>query len=205
MHHIGIIDYNICNLTSVANAFRNIGCDTEIISDPAKLERCSHMVLPGVGSFAAGMNSLVRSGLDTALRAQVVAGKPLIGLCLGMQLLAEEGEEFGLTAGLALVPGRIVRLRPDNPDLRLPHVGWNDVIRRADSRLLAGIDEPAAFYFVHSFCYHDSSASFVSGFTDYGGPVASVVEHGNVMGVQFHPEKSQKAGLALLRNFVERC
>jgi len=202
---IGLIDCGTSNLTSARNAIEHLGFAAEVTRDPEALSDYSHLVLPGVGSFAAGMNNLATSGMDEAIREAVRAGTPLLGICLGMQLLATAGEEFGDTAGMGLVPGRIGRLSPADASLRLPHIGWNEVDARGESRLLAGLDVPACFYFVHSFAFDDPGDPMVCGVCDYGGPVVAVVESENVCGVQFHPEKSQAAGLALLGNFVGSC
>jgi imidazole glycerol-phosphate synthase subunit HisH len=199
---VGIVDYAVSNLTSVRQAFRHLGAEAEVTRDPGRLGGFTHLVLPGVGSFATGMANLQSAGLVEPIRDWAAEGRPLIGLCLGMQLLSEEGEEFGPTAGLGLIPGRVVRMKPADRSLRLPHVGWNEVERRGESRLLAGLGEAPAFYFVHSFCYADPDADYVTGCCEYGGPQVAVIERENICGAQFHPEKSQKAGLSLLANFV---
>jgi glutamine amidotransferase len=199
---VGIVDYRVSNLTSVLQAFRHLGAEAEVVREPAQLAAFALLVLPGVGSFATGMANLHAAGLVEPIRAWAAAGKPLIGLCLGMQLLAEEGAEFGPTPGLGLMPGRVVRMTCADKSLRLPHVGWNEVDQRRDSRLLAGLGAAPAFYFVHSYCYDDPGADHVTGTCEYGGPQVAVVERGNVFGAQFHPEKSLRCGLALLANFV---
>lgn len=199
---VGIVDYAVSNLTSVLQAFRHLGAEAEVTRDPGGLADFTHLVLPGVGSFAAGMANLHAAGLVDPIRDWAAAGKPLIGLCLGMQLLSEEGEEFGPTQGLGLMPGRVVKMKPIDKTLRLPHVGWNEVERRQESRLLKGLGEAPVFYFVHSYCYHDPGADYVTGTCEYGGPQVAAIERGSIFGAQFHPEKSQKAGLALLVNFI---
>ena len=199
---VGIVDCAISNVGSVANALAHIGADARVIHDPGELENLTHIVLPGVGSFARGMENLNKSGFVTPLRDWAKAGKPILGLCLGMQMMAEEGEEFGPAQGLRLLPGRIIKMNLSSAELRLPHVGWNDVAVRNSSRLLAGLGPNPAFYFVHSYCYHDVQADYVRGICEYGGPQVAFVEKDNIFGAQFHPEKSQKSGLALLRSFV---
>ena len=184
------------------NAFHHIGVEVEVIDDPDGFNYCTHMVLPGVGSFATGIKNLEKSGFVPHILKWARAGKPLIGMCLGMQLLAEEGEEFGLNKGLGLIPGRVVKVKTNDKALRLPHVGWNDVKIDERSRLIEGIDNPADFYFVHRYGYDDPTASYVTGVCEYGGAQVAIIEKGNVFGTQFHPEKSQKNGLALLRNFI---
>ncbi len=199
---VGIVDCAISNLTSVLNALRYIGVEVKVIADPDGLEDCTHLVLPGVGSFSRGISNLKKIGFVSPIREWAREGRPLIGICLGMQLLAEEGEEFGPSKGLGLIPGRVVRVKTDDPSLRLPHIGWNDVERRGESRLLAGVNTSPIYYFVHSYAYDDPQADYVTGICQYGGAQVAIVEQGNVFGTQFHPEKSQKNGMALLKNFI---
>ena len=206
MPFIGVIDSNICNLTSVLNALRTLGFQAESTGDPDSLQRYSHLILPGVGSFIKGMEMLGAHGMGEAVVASARGGKPLLGLCLGMQLLADEGTEFGPTRGLGLISGTITLLQPASPDCRVPHIGWNDVALARPSRLFGDMpDDPPCFYFVHSYAFADTAAPAVSALTEHGGPVVAGVEQDNVFGVQFHPERSQRCGLALLRNFVTAC
>ncbi len=203
---VGVVDSNICNLTSVLNALKLLDVDAKTCKDPQSLEGHSHLILPGVGSYSKGMETLRISGLEQAILAAAKKGTPVLGLCLGVQLLAERGTEFGSTPGLALVPGVVTRLEPSSPTFRVPHIGWNEVSTVRDSILFRDMpDNPASFYFVHSFGFADTRAPAVCALTDHGGPVVVAVEKDNVFGVQFHPEKSQRCGLALLRNFVTRC
>lgn len=199
---VGIVDYAISNLASVRNALCHIGVEVAVIRDPGEMTGFTHLVLPGVGSFARGMENLHRTGFVTPIRNWARAGRPLLGLCLGMQLLGEEGEEFGPVEGLGLVPGRIVKMRLADTSLRLPHIGWNEVIPRRNGRMLEGLGDSPAFYFVHSYGYAEACADYVTGVCDYGGEQVALIERGNLLGAQFHPEKSQKAGLALLANFA---
>lgn len=206
MAFVGVVDSNICNLTSVLNALKVLGVEAESTGDPDALGKYSHLILPGVGSFGKGMEMLAANGLDQAVISAARTGRPLLGLCLGMQLLAEQGSEFGLTPGLALIPGTVEQLTPSSPQFRLPHIGWNDVRIVGGSLLFRDMpDQVPSFYFVHSFGFSDAEAAVVSALTDHGGPVVAAVEKDNVYGVQFHPEKSQRCGLALLKNFVTRC
>jgi glutamine amidotransferase len=198
-----IIDCGISNVGSVHNALEFLGVENRIVHHPGELANYSHIVLPGDGSFPAGMKRLCESGLDQAVRDAAQAGKMILGVCLGMQLLAETGDEFEPTAGLGLIRGRVVAMRPDDPALRIPQIGWNKVSFRASSALTRGLGGSADFYFMQSFVYADPEAPMVTGTCDYGGPVAAVIEQGNIFGFQFHPEKSQRAGLRLLRNFCE--
>jgi imidazole glycerol-phosphate synthase subunit HisH len=202
MINIGVIDCGISNVGSVRNAFRFLGIKSEIVRTPEALKDCSHVVLPGDGSFPVGMARLREMGLHHAIAEAAHDGVPLLGICLGMQLMAEEGEEFGTTRGLGLTCGRVIRIRPSDPKLRVPQVGWNDVSFFRETRLAAGLGGNSCFYFMQSYAFSDPSASAVAGVCDYGGPVVAVIEQGNIYGVQFHPEKSQRAGLALLANFA---
>lgn len=203
MNKVAIIDYGINNINSVRNAFEAVGAEVQIAHDPESLGACDRIVLPGVGSFPEGMTRLRKAGLDDAIREKSRAGIPILGLCLGMQLLAKTGEEFGDTDGLNLIDGRVVKLNVSESRLRLPHVGWNDVRFRADSRLSGELGDSATFYFIHSYSYQDANATYVTGVCDYGGPVVALIEKDNIFGAQFHPEKSQKAGLRLLSNFLK--
>jgi len=202
MIRVGIVDCGISNVGSVLNAFTVQNFETQLVHRPEEIRHCSHVVLPGDGSFPVGMQRLAASGLDGAIRDAVHAGKPLLGICLGMQLLAESGSEYEPTAGLALTAGRVVQMTPDDPSLPVPQIGWNQVTFYRTTRFTTGIGEHASFYFMQSYCFADPSAPAVSGICDYGGPVVSVIEQGHIIGVQFHPEKSQRDGLKLLSNFA---
>jgi len=201
MTTIGVIDFGISNVGSVQNAFAFLGVETRLIAAPGDLGECSHVVLPGDGTFPVGMENLRARALDAAIQHAVRAGKPLLGICLGMQLLAAQGEEFGLMPGLGLTEGRVVLLKPDDPKLPVPQIGWNEVAFRGSSRLAEGMGERSCFYFMQSYGFEDPGAPAVVGTCDYGGPVVAVIEQDNVFGVQFHPEKSQQAGLRILANF----
>lgn len=203
MKRVAVVDYGVSNLDSVVRALEECGAAPYVTGDPAGLRDASLMVLPGVGAFADGMRNLRARGLDGALREQVLEnGVPLLGVCLGMHLLADRGMEGGETPGLGLVPGAVVRLEPDGPGTRVPHVGWNEVHPVRPSALLEGIEDGRDFYFVHSYHLSCDDPADVLATTPYCGGIASAVQRGVVSGVQFHPEKSQKAGFALLRNFV---
>lgn len=170
--------------------------------EPEDLDGCSHIVLPGDGSFPVGMQMLRNKGLDQAVILSCRRGTPLLGICLGMQLLAEQGEEFEVTRGLELTSGRVVRMAPSDSRLPIPQIGWNDVKFYRESRLTYGLGEQTPFYFMQSYAFADPSASAVVGVCDYGGPVVALIEQGHLFGVQFHPEKSQRAGLTILKNFA---
>ena len=204
MKRVAVVDYGVSNLDSVARALEECGASPFVTSDPAELRHASLMVLPGVGAFADGMRNLRARGLDHALREQVLEqGVPLLGVCLGMHLLADRGIEGGETQGLGLVPGAAVKLQPREPGTRIPHVGWNEVHPARPSPLMEGIEDGRDFYFVHSYHLACDDPADVLATTPYCGGIASAVQRGIVAGVQFHPEKSQKAGFALLRNFVK--
>jgi imidazole glycerol-phosphate synthase subunit HisH len=196
---VAIIDYGVGNLRSVEKAFAAMSCDAVVTSDESLLRRADRLVLPGVGAFAACMKELSSRGFDELLRERVKEGTPLLGVCVGMQMLFEESEEFGKTFGLALLSGRVRRFPGD---LVVPQVGWNQVQQRGIHPLLADIQDNAFFYFVHSYMCEADDPAVVIGETDYGVPYPSVVAWENICGVQFHPEKSQSAGLRLLANFA---
>jgi glutamine amidotransferase len=198
---IAVVDYGIGNLGSVLKAFRHVGAPAVLTSDPAVLARAEALVLPGDGAFGATMDEIARRGLVGPLRAAAAEGRTLLGICIGMQVLFEESEEHGRHEGLRLLPGRVRRL--DVP-LPVPHMGWNRLHVRRPHPLLAGIPDGSHVYFVHS--YHcEAPADVVLASTDYGRDVAAIVGRGNVLGVQFHPEKSQEVGLHMVGNFVRSC
>ena len=200
MPQIGIIDYGVGNLRSVEKAFAANGCDAVVSADEGVLRTVERLVLPGVGAFAACMKALTERGFDRLVRERVAEGTPLLGVCVGMQMLFEESEEFGRTRGLGLLRGRVRRF---SDDLVVPQVGWNQIRQRQSHPLFEGIADEAFFYFVHSFYCEPADTSVVLGETDYGLAYASVVSDRNVSGVQFHPEKSQVTGLRLLANFAK--
>ena len=195
---IAIIDYGMGNLRSAQKAFEFIGQQAEITSDPSVLRRAERIVLPGVGAFGAAIARLRETGLDAVAREEARRGKPLLGICLGMQLLFRSSTEGGLHEGLSLIDGRIGLFDVAE---RIPHVGWNQVDARNGCPLLRGIDGEY-FYFVHSYCAAGSDAPYTGGVTEYGKPFTSLAFSGNVYGAQFHPEKSGDAGMELLKNFV---
>ena len=199
MPQVGIIDYGVGNLRSVEKAFAAAGCDAIVSADERILRRAERLVLPGVGAFGACMKALTQRGFDELVRERVATGTPLLGVCVGMQMLFEASEEFGATPGLQLLPGRVRRFAGD---LVVPQVGWNQIRQRSAHKLFAGIADETFFYFVHSYYCKPDDPAVVIGETEYGASYASVVARDNVCGVQFHPEKSQAAGLRLLSNFA---
>lgn len=203
MAKVAIVDYGVGNLRSVEKAFAAMGCNAVVTSDESILRSAERLVLPGVGAFAACMRELSSRGFDAVVRERAKEGTPLLGVCVGMQMLFEESEEFGKTAGLGLLRGRVSRFPADLPgNLVVPQVGWNQVRQRGIHPLLAKIPDHAFFYFVHSYYCEADERAVVIGETDYGTLYPSAVAHENICGVQFHPEKSQAAGLRLLANFA---
>lgn len=203
---IAVIDYGIGNVRSVLNAFEYIGEQAVLTRDPAELAKARGLVLPGVGAFGEGMRRLETHGLRALLTSLVHAGKPLLGICLGFQMLMRSSTEQGQHQGLALIDRDVVRLPVE---ARLPHIGWSRVKAAADAsvppKLLAGL-ENELFYFVHSFGVVKPAQPIVAGLAHYAGcEIAALIELGNVFGTQFHPEKSGEAGLQMLRNFRSLC
>ncbi|OXM14726.1 imidazole glycerol phosphate synthase subunit HisH [Paenibacillus herberti] len=196
---IAIIDYGLGNLHSVSKAVERLGFEVVVTSDKAEILRADGAMLPGVGAFGDAMDFLRESGMDEATRAFAASGKPLLGICLGMQLLFSEGEEHGNHQGLGLLPGRIVRFQGD---YKIPHMGWNRLEFRRESPLVAGLEE-GHVYFVHSYHALPEQQSDLIAVADYHQPVTAIVGRANVMGMQFHPEKSGELGMQLLRNFLE--
>lgn len=186
-------------MRSVEKAFAATGCEAVVSGDERVLRGAKRLVLPGVGAFAACMNALSERGFDQLVRERVKDGTPLLGVCVGMQLLFEQSDEFGATPGLGLLRGRVKRF---NDELVVPHVGWNRINQIRENPLFTDVANGSFFYFVHSYYCEPVQKSVVAGETEYGVNYASVVAHKNICGVQFHPEKSQDAGLRLLRNFA---
>jgi glutamine amidotransferase len=206
---IGVIDYGVGNTSSVLGALAAIGAPSKIVSCSEELGKYRSCILPGVGSFATCMKSLEQGGWVTAIRKHALGeGKPLLGICLGMQILAYTGVEGSVdgefTNGLGLIRGNVVSLRDHSCNLRIPHVGWNDVkIYDERNAITVGIESGSDFYFVHSYAFTDIDPGLVLGTVHYGVDIPVIVRSGNVWGTQFHPEKSSKAGLRLLHNFAE--
>ena len=198
---IAIVDYGIGNLGSVTKAFRHVGAETVLTGDPERLLAADALVLPGDGAFGATMDEVRQRGLVPVLLEAARRGTPLLGICIGMQILFEESEEHGRHGGLGLLPGRVRRF---DTDLPVPHMGWNALRRVQDHPLLAGMDDGAHVYFVHSY-YCDAVRDVVLATSDYGREFAAVVGRGSIVGVQFHPEKSQAVGLRMIEEWVRRC
>ena len=195
---IAIADYGIGNLGSVTKAFRGAGAEVLLTGEAEELRRADALILPGDGAFAATVEEVERRGLVPVLHEAALEGKPLLGICIGMQLLFEESEEHGIHRGLGLLPGRVRRF---DGALPVPHMGWNVLRPRRAHPLLEGLPDSAYVYFVHSY-YCDAPEEAVIASSDYGRDFAAVVGRGSVLGVQFHPEKSQQVGLRMVANFV---
>lgn len=201
MTSVAIIDYGVGNLRSVEKAFAAVGVDAVVTGDKATLRRAERLVLPGVGAFGACMRELDQTGLVDLVLDRVQQGTPLLGVCVGMQMLFEESSEFGRTRGLGILKGTVRRF---SDELNVPHVGWNQVSQNSNDPLFEGVPTDSFFYFVHSYYCEPSDAEVMIGETDYGVRFASIVAEKNICGVQFHPEKSQSGGLRLLKNFATR-
>lgn len=201
---ITIVDYNMGNLGSILNMLKKIGQQAQVSADPALISQADKLLLPGVGAFDAGMNNLERSGLIPLLNRRVLEDRvPTLGICLGMQLMTRRSEE-GERAGLGWIDAEALRFRPADAAIKVPHMGWNRVTPARPSPLTDELPHEPRFYFVHSFYVRCRDAADVLLTTPFGGHFASAFQRGNVWGVQFHPEKSHKFGMALLRNFATK-
>jgi imidazole glycerol-phosphate synthase subunit HisH len=200
---IGLVDYGMGNRRSAEKALERVGARVEVSKDPERLREMDGLVLPGVGALPAGMQAIRGLGLDELLLERAHAGVPLLGLCLGMQLLFERSEEHDGAEGLGLLSGTVSRLSA--PGLKLPHIGWSEVRWRRATPLAEGLPDPSYLYHVHSFAPVPADEEVVLATADYGGPFAAIVGQGNVYGTQSHPEKSSTHGLALLANFTRLC
>lgn len=198
MSRVAIIDYGVGNLRSVEKAFAATGCEAVVSGDKHVLRRAERLVLPGVGAFASCMKALRERGFDSLVHERAATGTPLLGICVGMQMLFEVSDEFGTTEGLGLLPGRVRRFKSE---LIVPQVGWNRIHQKQRHELFEGVDDRSFCYFVHSFYCEPGNTGLLVGETEYGVKYASVVAQKNICGVQFHPEKSQHVGLQMLKNF----
>ncbi len=200
---IALVDYGLGNRRSMEKSLERAGAEVTVSADPDVLAGADGVVLPGVGAFKRGMEELTKRGLDLVLPTLAASGKPLLGVCLGMQLLFQSGHEHGPTRGLGLLAGEVRLL--DSRGLNLPHIGWNAVRWERPTALAEGIADGTPFYHVHSFVALPGDPTIVLGTSDHGARFASVVGRDNIMGTQFHPEKSSRDGIALLANFVALC
>ncbi|MGD1004220.1 MAG: imidazole glycerol phosphate synthase subunit HisH [Methanoregulaceae archaeon] len=203
--HVVIVDYGMGNLGSIFRAVSECGSHTVTISDnPGEIVSSDKLILPGVGAFAEGIKNLRDTGLDTLIAKQVLEEhKPLLGICLGMQLLATWGNEGGKIQGLDIISGEVKQLVPHSPEERIPHIGWNEVHAVRDTVLLQDIEQNSDFYFVHSYHFLPGNNADIIAVTPYCGSFVAALNHGSAWGVQFHPEKSSILGFKVLRNFLE--
>jgi glutamine amidotransferase len=199
---IQIVDYGMGNLRSVQKAFERLSVPAQICTSPEGLKDCERLVLPGVGAFRDAIAELRRQEFVEPIKAHIAAGRPFLGICLGLQLLFDVSYEDGTWEGLGIVPGEVVRF-PEVAGLKVPHMGWNRVEPVADCPLLAGIPRDSYFYFVHSYYVVPRDERVIAGHTEYGRTFTSVIQSGKAFATQFHPEKSQQFGLRLLQNFAE--
>jgi glutamine amidotransferase len=201
--NVAIINYGLGNLSSVLNALEFIEAKAFIAQTPDELKNASHTVLPGVGAFGEGMQHLNEQGWTQPIHDFAKADqKPFLGICLGMQLLADSSREHGNHEGLGLIAGKVDRMTKTD-DIRIPHIGWNATTFKEGSKTYENIESPDDFYYVHSYIFHAENDDDVSAICSHGQDFTASVEHENIWGVQFHPEKSQKAGLQILKNFWE--
>jgi len=201
---VTIVDYGMGNLRSVQKGFEKVGVKARLASDKNDIKRAEKLVLPGVGAFKDCMKNLSELDIISAIKEHINSGKPYLGLCLGLQALFTESEEFGLTKGLDVIKGRVVRFPDDEfkkKKLKIPHMGWNSVNIQKETPLLKGIANGSYFYFVHSFYVKPDDDSVIATKTEYGIDFTSMISYKNVFGCQFHPEKSQTNGLTILKNF----
>jgi glutamine amidotransferase len=197
-----VVNFGTGNLNSVRRSLEECGAKVVVSDDPAAALSAARIVLPGVGAFGEAMQQLRATGWAEAITTAANRGVPVLGICLGMQVLADEGHENGMVRGLGLIPGRIERMTPESPSERIPHVGWNEVYPMPDAALFGHIAPGSDFYFTHSYHLVPGDPSTVIATTPYCGGIVSAVRQDAVMGVQFHPEKSSRAGFRLIRNFL---
>jgi imidazole glycerol-phosphate synthase subunit HisH len=202
---IAIVDVCSGNLRSVERALARAGGDVAVTRDAAAVRRADKIVVPGQGAFGMFMRGLVERGLGDAIREAIASGRPFLGICLGMQVLFESSEEQGPCDGLGVIPGRVVRIAPAGPHIKVPHIGWNRVVHRRPDPMLAGVADGAHVYFDHSYHAVPDDPALIALDSDHGIPITAAIRKDNIFACQFHPEKSQTVGLQILRNFVERA
>jgi len=202
MNRTVVVDSGSGNLHSVQRALEKVGAEVVVSSDPADVRSADRLVMPGQGAFADCVRSLREHGLDQAIREFVATGRPYFGICLGLQVLFEDSEEHGPCEGLGLLPGHVVRFRPESAELKVPHIGWSSVHAMTGEPLWNGIPDGAHFYFVHSYYVVPADSAIVAVSATYGHSFAAAVRYENLFACQFHPEKSQALGLRLLSNFI---
>jgi glutamine amidotransferase len=202
---IAVVDVCSGNLRSVERALAQVGGDVVVTRDADVVRRADKLVVPGQGAFGVFMRGLAERGLGGVLREAIASGRPYLGICLGMQILFDESEEQGPCAGLGVIAGRVERMRPTDPRIKVPHIGWNQVMIQRPDPLLAGIAAGAYVYFDHSYHAVPADPALISLDAEHGVRLTAAIRAGNVFACQFHPEKSQQVGLQILRNFVERA
>jgi glutamine amidotransferase len=200
---IAVVDYGMGNLSSVQNGLKVVGAEGRATSDPKEILNAKAVILPGVGAFKDCMSNLEKFGLVDCVQKSAQSGKPFLGICLGLQLLFSESEEFGSYPGLNLIPGKVKKFQfsDENRDLKIPHMGWNRVKFQRESSLFEGVPDDSYFYFVHSYYVVPENPNVVAATANYGGDFVCGIRRDNIYAFQFHPEKSQKLGLTLLKNF----
>ncbi|WP_424992303.1 imidazole glycerol phosphate synthase subunit HisH [Oceaniradius stylonematis] len=206
MKHAAVIDYGMGNISSVLNACEHVGIEARLTKAHNEIRDAAGIILPGVGAFGDAMDALEGAGLVEIIQSEVSSGKPFMGMCLGMQLIATKGTEFGERSGIGLIDGAVERLDVSGAVSRttLPHIGWNTVTFQRSDGMFAGLGDSADFYFVHSFALRPKEPSIIAGLCDHGETFVAAIESDNVWAAQFHPEKSQKSGLALMANWREK-
>lgn len=202
---IAVVDVCSGNLRSVERGIAKAGGDVVVTRDADVVRRADKIVVPGQGAFGVFMHGLVERGLGDAVREAIASGRPYLGICLGMQVLFDSSEEQGPCPGLGVVPGRVVRIVPSDPHIKVPHIGWNRIAQQRQDPMLAGVENGAHVYFDHSFHAVPDDPSLVALEADHGIRLTAAIRRGNIFACQFHPEKSQSVGLQILRNFVERA
>jgi glutamine amidotransferase len=202
---LSIVDYGMANLRSVQKAFERLGAPAEIISTPEQVRAAGHLVVPGVGAFCDAIKVLQQSGLAQAIKDHVKAGKPFLGICLGLQLLADVSYEDGEHQGLGLISGKVIRFTVDQPptNLKVPHMGWNALDPRPNATLFKDLPKNPYVYFVHSYHLVPDDQSVIAATATYGAPFVAAIQKDNIMATQFHPEKSQQIGAQILKNFAD--
>lgn len=202
---IAIIDYGVGNLRSIENAIKFItpSLQVDIVRDADKLKQYSKIILPGVGAFSNAIKKIKEYQFDLSLIEEIKKGKYVLGICLGMQMLATKSFEYGEYEGLNIIKGKVSIFSTDSKKIRIPHIGWNEVTFTREDRLLKGIPAGSEFYFIHSYYFQCDNSNNILGITEHGIIFPSIINNGNIYGVQFHPEKSQESGLKMLKNFIE--
>ncbi|MBU0766664.1 imidazole glycerol phosphate synthase subunit HisH [Patescibacteria group bacterium] len=205
---IAIVDYGMGNLQSVANAVEALGVDFEITNEAKKLQDADGIILPGVGAFGDGMKNLCKLKLVDLLREEIIEKKkPYLGICLGLQFLVDKGYEKGEHEGFGWIKGEVKLMEPDDPKIKVPHMGWNNIEIKKDSEIFKGLKEDPVFYFIHSFSFvlDPEEVDIITSTASHGLEIVASLQKGNIFATQFHPEKSQTAGLLVLKNFIDYC